>query len=50
MPPTETEPTVSPWYASLSAAKRVFSGRPRCCQYWYAIFSATSTAVLPESE
>ena len=49
MPPTETEPSVSPWYASDSAANFRFCGAPVSRQYWYAIFSATSTDVLPLS-
>src|SRR6267378_1401849 len=50
IPPTLTEPTVSPWYAWPSATKRAFFGLPRWRQCWKAIFSATSTAVDPESE
>ena len=41
---------MSPWYAWPSATKRAFLGLPRCRQCWKAIFSATSTAVDPESE
>ena len=49
MPPTDTEPIVSPWYAILSATKRRRSS-PRWRQYWNAILSAISVAVEPESE
>jgi hypothetical protein len=49
IPPTETEPIVSPWYAIRSATKRRRSC-PRWRQYWNAILSAISVAVEPESE
>ena len=40
---------MSPWYASFSVMNfaRV---SPFCAQYWNAIFSAISVAVLPLSE
>ena len=50
MPPTDTEPIVSPWYALRRQTNFVRCGWPRCAHCWKAIFSATSTAVDPESE
>jgi hypothetical protein len=52
IPPTDTDPMVSPWYASRREMNFVFraDAPPCCCQYWNAIFSAISAAVEPESE
>jgi hypothetical protein len=46
---TDIAPAVSPWYPPRTVSSSRRSGMPRPCQACSAIFTATSTATLPES-